>query len=414
MPNNQIEKILNSKFISRSKIIFFGSIISQAIIFLTSFIIIAFYSPEEFGLLGTLTALISIIAGTLSFRFEIAIIQAKKEEAPNIFFQTTLFSCFCSTLFCLTCFFLPWEFAKKITSYFFPFLFWTWGYFLFFHSKQLPFKFDELQRAASGSIIRNGFIFIYQLLGLFNPSFEWLLSGRIAGDYVGSWVQLKTYLKSIDLKKSTRHWSNFIKNHKDFFLYMTPHHLCIELSNNIVIFFMDKSFGLASVGFFTLAQRLIMTPLEVLGSFLINVTAQRFSEFNHDLSLLRKFYLKVTFFSLALGIISGMLIYGTIDFFIPILGPKWLASSEIVKNLIPLFITTLFISPTMNFLRFVNKTKIQLVIEVVEVLIKITFLATTQFTSPSELVLYYGVLSALFAIIKTLLVYILFTKPGRI
>ena len=122
----------------------------------------------------------------------------------------------------------------------------------------------------------------------------------------------------------------------------------------------------------------------------------------------------MTLLSLTISIACGVLIYGTIDLFIPLLGNKWLDSSDMVKNLIPLFMTSLFTYPTMNFLRFINKTRIQLLIEVIEVLIKITFLLKTNFPSAGELVFYYGLMSGLFAIFKTTLVYVLFTRPSSL
>jgi len=401
-----LHKILHSKFINRTKIILFGSLVSQIITFGTSFIITAYFTPEDLGLLGTLTGLISIVAGTLSFRFELAIIQESKEEAASVFFQATLLSAFICLLFCLTCFVLPWEFAKKISTFFIPFVLWTWSYILYFNSKQLPFKFDDLNLASYGAISRSVFTFIYQLVGgLINPTFGWLLSGRILGDYIGSIYHWKRYTKFIDVKKSTTEWWRFIKRYKDFILYMTPHHLCVALSQNIIIFFLENSYGLTIVGFFTLGQRLIQAPIEILGASLFNVTTQRFGELQNHPKELRLFYTKVVVFSLGVSSFVGVTIFGTIDYFIPILGQKWLPAAPMVKNLIPHFMHIIFITPTINFLRFINKSKLQLILEIIEVIIKICFLSLLVFESSNDMVLKFSLFTLGLGISKTLLVF---------
>lgn len=402
----KLQKIMNSKFVSRSRIVFMGVIISQLITFATSFVITGYFDPEDLGLLGTIGALISIVAGTLSFRLDVAVIQAKEEDSLDVFLKSTLLGMAACTLFSLICFFLPWDFAKKISDYFILFVLWCWGYCFFFNSKQLPFKFNHLQNVSWGGIWRSGFTFVFQLVGgILKPNFTWLLTGRVAGDYVGAIAHIWKYKKEFNFTKFKIGWSEFIKKHSDFLMYMTPHHLCIALSNNIIIFFLERGFGLAVVGFFALADRLIKAPLEIIGSTMFNVTIQRFGELQHDRKELRNFYTKVIFFSFFVSLILGGIIWGSIDLFIPFLGAKWADAAPMVKNLVPYFMSTIFTTPTTNFLRFVDKARLQLIIEVVEVLIKISFLSLIAFAGSDEMVLGYSLLSFGLAILKTGLVF---------
>jgi O-antigen/teichoic acid export membrane protein len=404
-------KGMNSKFMERSRIVFLGVIVSQLITFATSFVITGYYDPEDLGLLGTIGALISIIAGTLSFRLDVAVIQAKEEDATDVFLRSTLLGMLACTIFSLICLILPWDFAKKVSDFFIPFVLWCWGYCLFFNSKQLPFKFNHLNNVSYGVIWKSAFTFVFQLIGgILKPSFGLLLTGRVSGDYVGALAHCWKYLKDFDLKRLKTGWNKFLSTHADFLFYMTPHHLCIALSNNIVIFFLDKSYGLAIVGFFALAQRLIQAPLELIGSTLFNVTIQRFGELQHNIQELRRFYTKVIFFSFAVSIVIGLGIWGTIDFFIPILGAKWAPAAPMVKNLIPYFMSTIFVTPTTNFLRFVNKAKLQLGVEIVEVAIKIGFLSMVVFSGSTEMILGYSLLAFGLGILKTGLVFRLIAK----
>ncbi|MFP5491602.1 MAG: oligosaccharide flippase family protein [Bacteriovoracia bacterium] len=406
MRGNFIEKVFQSKLINRSKVVFVGTMMSQLITFVTSFVITAYFTPEDLGLLGTLTALISIIAGTLSFRLDLAIIQADKDESATVFLQSTILSGLACTLFCLACFFLPWSFAQKITSFFFPFVVWCWGYNFFFNSKQLPFRYDELRISSAAVIYKSLFVLIFQLLGgWINPTFSWLISGRIIGDFVGGFVHIKSYFRSINLRNATSGWLKFLKKHSDNILYVTPHHLCLALSNNIIIFFLERSYGLATVGFFALGQRLIQAPLEMVGSTLFNVTIQRFSELKDHPSDLRHFYLKIVVFSLFISSAIGIIIWGTIDFFIPVLGEKWLGAAPMVKNLIPYFMSILFVTPTTNFLRFINRSRLQLNLELFELAIKLSFLFLIRFSSSESMVLNYSLLAFGLSFLKTTIVF---------
>ena len=414
MPRRATKKILNSKFISRSKIIFIGTIIAQIITFATSFVITGFFSPADLGLLGTLTALISIIAGTSSFRFELAIINSDQSSAPTVFLQATLFSGFISTIFCISCLFLPWGFAKIISNHFFPFLIWTWSYLLFFNSRQLPYVFNQLNLASKGAIFRSLFTFIYQLVGgVLNPTFGWLLSGRIAGDYIGSVTHLAKYFKLMDVRRALLGMGSFLKRHKDYFYLMTPHYLCVALSSHIIVLFLDRGYGLVTVGFFTLAQRLIQDPMEIISSSLFNVTNQRFSELKNSHLEMKSFFIKIVFFSLGLSLAFGFVIFFSVDYFIPLLGSKWSEASLMAKYLVPLFMATLISTPTSNFLRFIDRSDIQLGLEVLELSLKITLLVFFKFDSAEKLVLSYSLLSFFLVLIKSGIVYQVFSSRGK-
>jgi O-antigen/teichoic acid export membrane protein len=193
---------------------------------------------------------------------------------------------------------------------------------------------------------------------------------------------------------------------------MTPHHLCIALSQNIIIFYIERGYGLAIVGFFALGQRLIQAPIEIIGAALFNVTTQRFAELKQETQELKRFYLKVILFSFSVSAFIGFCIWGTIDFFIPFLGTKWAASAPMVKSLIPFFMNTIFSTPTVNFLRFINKSKLQLIMEIMEVILKIIFLSFVAFVDANDMVLKFGLLAFGIGIFKTGLVFKLIPRTN--
>ena len=399
-------RILGTKFIKRSKTIFLGTLISQLITFSTSFIITSYYAPEDLGLIGTLTALISIVAGTFIFRLDLAIIQAPENKAFETFLKATLLSCGTTLIFCLICLILPWDWSHKISDHFIPFLLWTWGYFLFFNSKQLPFRFDKLEDASKASIWRSIYAFATQLLGgITIPSFNMLLTSRISSDYFGSIFHLRRFIKEFKFSHLKGPWLNFIKHHSEFFIYMTPQHLCSSVSQNIIILFIERRFGLFEAGIFALSQRLIQSPLEMIGGTLVNVSVQRYSELRHNSKDLNLFFIKLVLLALGLACLMGVSIYLSIDFLVPLLGEKWSSSATTIKYLIPYFMSLILLIPAANILRMTKQSHIQLVIEVVEVLLKILLLTAFSFESVEKMILSYGLLSLGLSFIKTILIF---------
>jgi O-antigen/teichoic acid export membrane protein len=401
-----IRNAINSRFIKRSKSIFLGSLVSQLITFASSFIITGFFTPEDFGLLGTLTALVSIIAGTLSFRFELAIINSEKDSSGKVFIQSSLTSLFCATIACLVCTFLPWDFSQKIKNNLFIFIAWTWGYIFYFNSRQLPFRYNHLQTVMHASVLKSCSTFLVQLIaGNLQPKFIWLASGRVIGDYAGAFMHLRKYLPMLNFKESVKSLFVFLRNHKDHFIFMTPHYLCVALSTHMIILFVEFRYGLAVVGFQSLAQRLIQAPLELLTSSLFNVTNQRFSELKNHFNDLRKFYLKIILLSLMLSFIFGSAIYLSIDFIIGALGREWSNTSPIAKSLIPFFMSVLITTPSSNFLKFIERSDLVLGLEVIELFIKICLLIFVDFNSVENLLLSYGMMSYVLSLVKAIYIY---------
>lgn len=402
-----LKSVLSSQFIQRSKTVLIGTVIGQAITFLSSLIITHYYAPQDLGMLGILTALISLVAGTLAFRLETLVMQVEDSEAVKTFVQSTLISMGATLLFCGLCFFLPWEFAQHITKHFGLFFVWSCGYFIFFNSKQLNFKFLQLSDNNAGTIGRSLFLFIfYWLAGLFHPTFNMLLGGRGISDYVGSLFHLRKYRHQI-FKRDHFVFSvpSFIKKNKEYFLYITPHHLLIALSGNIFIFFLEMKFTLYDVGLFALAQRLIQAPIEMVGNTISQVALKRFHEHKMSLSDLRKFLLKIMAFSIGMGALCGLGMFLTVDFFFSFLKPEWQAAGTTVKCLIPYFVGIILIMPLNQYLRVVNRARLQLGIEIVEVALKVTFLSLLITRTSNELVFAFSWFSLGLALVKGLILF---------
>jgi hypothetical protein len=313
---------------------------------------------------------------------------------------------FCTLLAVFLLALLPLDLSNKIKDHFFLFLFWCWGYVLFFNSRQVPFKQNNLKAVNFGAIFRSLSLFLIQLMGGFlKPSFMWLSTGRVLGDYVGAFFHLKRNLVPISMGKELKKIPIFLSEHKEHFLFLTPHYLCLALSTHMIILFTEVTYGLKTVGFLSLAQRLIQTPLELITSSLFNVTNQRFGELQKDFDGLRLFFLKIVFLSSGLSLFIGFSAYFLIDYLVPILGPQWSNAAGMAKYALPLFLSGLISNPASNFLKFIHQARLILGLEVLELSLKLSLLFSIKFDDPRDLLLIYGFLSISISLIKAVFVY---------
>ena len=88
--------------------LFSATVIAQSIPFLLSPILTRLYSPESFGLFGSIAAIISIITVASTFRYELAIlIPDDDDDAASLLCVAILFSFFSSIITALILFLVP-------------------------------------------------------------------------------------------------------------------------------------------------------------------------------------------------------------------------------------------------------------------------------------------------------------------
>jgi hypothetical protein len=91
--NEKMLKILKSEFTKNVAALITGTTIAQAIPLLIAPVLTRIYTPEDFGLLATLTSMTMIVGSVATGRYEMALIIPKKESyADNLFIIGLIFS----------------------------------------------------------------------------------------------------------------------------------------------------------------------------------------------------------------------------------------------------------------------------------------------------------------------------------
>lgn len=335
---NGIKKILsNTTNNSLWKGVFllgFGTIFAQIIIVLTTPILTRLYTPSDFGVLGIYNSILAIIITVISFRYELAIpVPVQPKKAANLFILSVMIVGILSVIFSV---FLM-VFSDHLEQFFnitnFNVFFWlliigcfgsgiyqALNYWAIRIQDYPGITYTRLNQSVSGTSCKI-------LCGLFNAGSLGLLLGSLIANAAGIGTLLKNIKKEWPLFKSVALSDLKIvaREFKDFPVFSAPATLLYTLSLQLPIFFITLMYGIAEVGWYTIAFQVLALPSALIGSSIAQVFyGEAAKTMNDDPNKLKVLYLdtvkKLTLF--AIPIIGFLALLAPFVFPI-ILGESW-------------------------------------------------------------------------------------------
>lgn len=346
-----------------------GTGMAQAITILCSPILTRIFSPEEFGVFYLFSALADMLVILATGRYELAILIPKEEEeAANTFwsagFLSTFFSC---GLLVFIYFFNQnigiWLREPMISPWLYclpPFILirgWMVA-FHYWHNRHKRFKI------ITGSKIAESSINVGSRIGLGYLNFG--TGGLIIGTLLGRLATLISYFiffQKLDknnfpkptitgVKKQLSRFKNFPKN-------MVPagffNASSTQLPNILINFFYTATV----VGHYGFMNRIVRTPLSVIGRSFEEVFKQKASEELQQLGHCKNIFYKTLKRLFAIAIIPFLIFYFAAPMvFELVFGEKWLTAGEYAQIFtIPLFLN--FIASSLSSI-FYLKEKTQI------------------------------------------------------
>ena len=363
--------LLKNKLVKQTSVLAGGTIIAQIIGLIATPILSRFYSPDDFGLLGSLITIAVIISVIGSLKYEMAIVlTSDKTEAKGIFTLSTWLLLIITGLTCVFILIYPRcltyvGFDKiSITSVVLLLLL-VLGYGLYNIFYQWYSKFENYSLLSKHAIAQKLGIVILQLLifVLFTNTY-----GLVLGFSVGYLLSLLILIipqwneinllsfKFTNLKLLTKKYYRFP-------LYTAPQNLLNAISQGSPVIMLGYFFDATTVGLYFFTVRILQLPSTIIGTSVRQVFYKRASDLKNNLTQLRKEFLNIT---LGLfGIISLpvliIFMFGP-EIFQFLFGPEWLKAGELASWLF-LWIGLLFVNPPSNALLLVlKKNKLQLII----------------------------------------------------
>jgi O-antigen/teichoic acid export membrane protein len=372
---NRIKRFfLRSEFSKNLATLLSGTAVAQGLPLVISPILTRLYSPEEFGVLALFMSVSIIFSSISSAKYELAVIlPEKREDAINLvalgFLITSLLSTFLLILAILFHdFFIHLIGNYKLSGwlYFIPVVVFLLGIFQLLNYYNTRLK--EYKTIAFAKMIKSSVMVGVQLiLGFLKGGVGGLLSGYGISQIFGNMKLARNTLKDKELlqKISKESMKENAKRYKRFPIFTLPATFANKLSTDLTNVLVSAMFTVSTLGFYSLAVRMLGVPSSFLGESFRQVYFQEASDERK-----RTGKAIITFKSVVKKLlILGLPVYFLLFFiaepaFAFIFGEKWRIAGTYAQVLVPLLFVRFVVSPVSISLSVFEKQHISLLWQV--------------------------------------------------
>ena len=401
-----------------------GTTIAQAIPIAISPILTRIYTPEDFGVFAFYIAIVSLLSVFATGRYELAIMLPKNDkDAFNIF---TL-SVFISFVFSFVLFIAVLLFHTKIVALLGNKEIEPWLYIIplsvllngLYQSMHYWINRNKEYKLMSNSIIlqSSSNATLNTSFGSFGlSSFGLILTNIITKSIALFYVVLKqkkffSNIKEVSLVQSKK----VLVKYKQFPFHTLPQNFIYQGSLQLPIFFIQQVFSVTILGAFSLAYRVLVTPLSIIGNSLGEVYYQKASQmYLEDKEALFKYtksmFLKLFAVSLSFGSIVVWFLPSMFSF---IFGESWIVAGEISQYLMIYLILDFALTPFSKIYLISNNNIFYLKWEIVRFILLLLFF-TLAFRSLKSIESFFIYFSLIHLILYTYLIMPILNKKSFI
>jgi len=349
-----------------------GTTIAQAIPIAISPILTRIYTPEDFGVFALFLAIVTIFGSIANGRYELAIMLPKKdEEAINIFALGFIITCFISLILLILVILFNDYFTNLLGNkeislwlYFVPIAVFLTGLFNilnYFNNRKKQYK--DLAKA---NIIKSIVLAIVQLsIGFLKTGASGLVTGQIFSQVFANTKLLTNIIKDKALISKISKVKVFAlaKRYKDFPKYSMWAILANSLSQNFTNILISSFYSIATLGFYSLVQRVLGMPSSLIGSSIGQVFFQQATKEKQQTAKAIKTFNSTVKKLIIIGLPSfGILFFIIEDLFAFVFGEDWRIAGTYAEILIPLFFIRFISSTVSGILTIYEKQKNELLI----------------------------------------------------
>lgn len=374
-----LKKLKESSFLANVATLISGSLISHGIILVSAPVLTRIYSPQDFGLYGLYTSIVSVLVVIASFKYEAAIMLPKKNKnAQNLLFLSVFIVIFISILSFILLFFLKDFLINKINIESFIYLI-PIGVLLGGLTQALTSwnsRNKKYWNISNSKILSSSSAVSTQItIKSFDFSSIGLILGAITGNIINFSTLLFSSLKSNTLKMnyiSKKRLFFNLKKYKNFPKYQMLANLIYALSQNIAIILITLLYSPIIAGFYALTVRVLVFPANLIGQSIKEVYYQRATESYHKTGCLKDIFIKTT-----LGLIKlyffPLLLFAIFSptFFTFFFGKNWIVSGTLAQFSVISTFSTLINTPASISLLILNLQKFSMLHQAISVMFKI-------------------------------------------
>ena len=397
-----------------------STIISALVIAITLPIITKMFSASILGKYQLLISIITIFGVISCFKYEMAIVLPRKDNiASNVLILSLCaLSSFCLIL--LLIFYLTNGVLLKAfnaenlidTFWLIPIGVFFFGLFEIIKYSLLRKKlFNLFSRARVYQVLSTQSLII--VFGLMNPSFISLFLAFISGHFISTALFLKKSLIKIKPTKNIQIFE-IAKKFKKFPSFNTPMVFANTLSNELPVFFLATYFPSETLGYFLLANRLIVIPMNLVGTAINKVYFQKASEtFNENKKNLFALYINTTKKLILLGLPPLFMFYFSSDFIVDLIfGDKWVVTGQIMKIIAITAFFKFITSPIGTSFTIINKQDIAFYLTFLSLMLRFFIMLNFHY-SISSLFWAFTISSAIYYIVYHIFVFRLLSEIAK-
>ena len=398
-----------------------GTTIAQAIPITISPILTRLYTPEDFGVFALFVAITSIFGSIANGRYELAIMLPRKDEdAINImalgFIINVVLSLF--LLFVVIVFhdnilnvlnnkeISPWLYLVPISV----FLMGLFNLLNYFNNRKKFYK--DLAKANVYKSI--GMAIVQLSLGFLKAGAFGLISGQIFSQIISN-TKLFLNIKKLNLFKEIKKIKIIAlgKRYIDFPKFsmwaILANTLAVQLTNILISSF----YGIKTLGFYSLAQRMLGMPSSLIGASIGQVFFEEATKEKQKTGKAIKTFNSTLKKLLIISIPSFAFLYFIIeDLFAFIFGEEWRIAGKYAQIIIPLFAIRFVVAPLSNINNIFELQKIALLWQLVLLILSISCLYFSYFFN-IEFINFLNIFVGIIFIHYAILLYILYIVSHR-
>ena len=246
-----------------------------------------------------------------------------------------------------------------------------------------------------------------------NPSFISLFLAFISGHFISTALFLKKSLIKIKPTKNIQIFE-IAKKFKKFPSFNTPMVFANTLSNELPVFFLATYFPSETLGYFLLANRLIVIPMNLVGTAINKVYFQKASEtFNKNKKNLFPLYINTTKNLILLGLPPLFMFYFSSDFIVDLIfGDKWVVTGQIMKIIAFTAFFKFITSPIGTSFTIINKQDIAFYLTFLSLMLRFFIMLNFHY-SISSLFWAFTISSAIYYIVYHIFVFRLLSEIAK-
>lgn len=390
-----------------------GSALAAIIYFVGIKLITSIYDPEVFGNYGLLTSIVTIFSAVATFKYEAAI---PLPDQPEDRFHTAwaslvalaVFVALMGTIFLV---FGEWLLtflkAETLLPYIHLIVLGIFAKGLFQMGQLVLLSWKKFARLSQLKVAQAIIVQVIAVgYGLYVADLMGLYLGFLMGNIVAGIISVGHILRNVK-QLNVKHLKAMFYRYRKFPAINTPATLINSFSAQLPVLMLSRYYGPELVGFYTIAVKLIDSPMNIVAQSVSQVYLKAASDaFNSSKEALQKTYRNTVEKMALIGILPVM----AAAIFSPwivsvILGSEWKTSGYIVQLLLLMKYVQFVNLPVSSTYAIINKQEIALYLVIASITIR--FLAMYFFRYDEfYMIAALSVAGALFYVIYNVLIYL--------